>query len=115
MKGYANGAILSLPGAGHFIDCRAVDPDSTRFVESDCGDLSDCNRRSWSDGGKAFRAMVVEIIILKRSSIGQLQIRPRIFCSLNGAGVVPGTIGKGAGAIGSALLAGIPGAGSKAI
>ena len=76
MKGYANVAIPSLPRAGRCFSCRHIDPDSTRFVESHCGGLPDCNRHTWSGGGKTHRPMVVERMILKHSSIGQRQIRP---------------------------------------
>ena len=65
MKGYANVAISALPRAGHCFSCRDIDPDSTRFVESHCGDLSDCNRHIGSVGGKAHQPMVVEGMILK--------------------------------------------------
>jgi len=76
MKGYANVTIPSLPRAGRCFSCRHIDPDSTRFVESHCGGLPDCNRHTWSGGGKTHRPMVVERMILKHSSIGQRQIRP---------------------------------------
>ena len=105
MKGYANVTIPSLPRSSRCFSCRDIDPDSTRFVEYHCGDLPDCNRLTWPDGGKAHRPMVVERMILKRSSIGQLQIRPGL--SWHGW--------KEAGAIVSAFLAGRPGAASKGI
>ena len=74
MKKYTNFIIPSLPRASRCFSCRDIDPDSTQFVESHCGDLSDSNRHTWSDGSKAHWPMVVDRMILKRLSIGPLQM-----------------------------------------
>ena len=64
----------TLPRASRCFSCRDIDPDSIQFVESHCGDLSDSKRHTWSDGSKAHWPMVVERMILKRLSIGPLQM-----------------------------------------
>jgi len=122
MKGYTNVIIPSLPWSSRCFSCRDIDPDSTRFIECHCGGLSDCNRHTWSDGGKARQPMVVERMILKRSSIGPLQIRPGhlfvlhcISFSLNGAGALLARLEIDTGRIGSAFLPGRPRAASKGI
>ena len=98
MKGYANVIIPTLPRAGRCFSCRVTDPDSTRFVESHCGGLPDCNRHTWSDGDEARRPMV-ETMILERLMVPGLSRHDW----------------KEAGASASAFLAGRPRAGSKGI
>src|SRR5208337_1513336 len=75
MKGHQNVAIPSLPRASRCFGCRHIDPGSAWLVESHCGALSDCNRHTWSAGGKAYQPMVVERIILKHYD-HWLQTRP---------------------------------------
>jgi hypothetical protein len=70
-----------------------------------CGDLPDCNRHTWSGGGKAHRPMVVERMILKRSSLLVSLKSGRVTCfcfhciffSLNGVGALLAGLERGRG------------------
>ena len=76
-KDTQNVSISFLPRADSRFNCRDIDSDSTRFIECNCGGLSDCDRPAWSDGGKTRQPMVVKRIILNENLLfcGLLQIR----------------------------------------